>query len=72
MSDEKCTHCGHQGLEPGFLSDRQQPTFDVWVEGELERGLLGGPKLMGRPKWIVDAHRCPQCHHLELFARHQL
>ncbi|MGW0594231.1 hypothetical protein [Streptosporangium sp. NPDC002607] len=72
MSDGKCTQCGHQGLEPGFLADRQQAGFGIWVEGELERGILGGAKLMGRSKWVVDARRCPNCFHLELFAHHQL
>ncbi|WP_084008681.1 hypothetical protein [Planomonospora sphaerica] len=72
MSDGKCTHCGHQGLETGFLADRQQPGFGIWVEGELEVGLLGGAKMMGRPKWVVDARRCPRCYHLELFTSRQL
>ncbi|MEV1249601.1 hypothetical protein ACIBO2_26270 [Nonomuraea sp. NPDC050022] len=72
MSDGKCTYCGHQDLEPGFLADHQQPGFGVWVEGELERGIFGGAKLVGRPKWLVDARRCPQCSHLELFASRQL
>ncbi|WP_327087891.1 hypothetical protein OIE66_37100 [Nonomuraea sp. NBC_01738] len=46
----------------------QTPGFAVWVEGEMERGIFGGVKLMGRPKWQVEAYRCPHCSHLELFA----
>ena len=74
MPDRKCTRCGHEGLEPGFISDAQAqtPGFAVWVEGEMEVGFFGGVKLRGRPKWQVDAHRCPNCFHLELFANRQL
>lgn len=46
----------------------QSKGFAHWVEGALERGVFGGARLMGRPKWEVDAYRCPQCGHLELFA----
>ncbi|MEV0595013.1 hypothetical protein [Nonomuraea cavernae] len=42
--------------------------FSRWVEGRLERGIFGGAKLMGRPKWEITAYRCPSCFHLELFA----
>ncbi|MEV8636483.1 hypothetical protein AB0395_33035 [Streptosporangium sp. NPDC051023] len=77
MSDGKCTQCGHEGLEPGFISDPQthrpqRPGFAIWVEGELKRGFFGGVKLRDRPKWQVEAHRCPNCSHLELFANHLL
>jgi hypothetical protein len=70
MSDLHCTHCGAHGLEPGFIMDQGEHSkgFARWVEGGLERGLLGGARLMGRPKWEIDAYRCPSCHHLELFA----
>lgn len=70
MKDIRCTHCGAAGLEPGFLDDLGQGSrgFTSWVEGELERGLLGGARTMGRPRWLVDAYRCPLCDHLELFA----
>ncbi|TMR90811.1 hypothetical protein [Nonomuraea basaltis] len=70
MSELHCTHCGEGGLEPGFIMDQGEHSkgFARWVEGALERGLLGGARLMGRPKWEIDAYRCRYCHHLELFA----
>jgi hypothetical protein len=70
VADFRCTHCGETGLEPGFIKDGGEHAqgFAQWVEGELERGIFGGAKLMGRPKWQVDAYRCPRCFHLELFA----
>ncbi|WP_418963000.1 hypothetical protein [Streptomyces lavendofoliae] len=42
------------------------------MEGALARGPLGDARRMGRPKWQVDACRCPGCGHLELFARRQV
>jgi hypothetical protein len=69
MADLHCTHCGENGLEPGFIMDGgESKGFARWVEGALERGIFGGAKLMGRPKWEIDAYRCGHCHHLELFA----
>ena len=74
MSDGKCSQCGNEGLEPGFLSDAQAqtPGFAVWVDGELEQGVFGGVKLWGRPKFQVDAYRCPNCSHLELFTSYEI
>ena len=42
--------------------------FGRWVEGALEKGPLGGARLSGRPKRQIDAYRCPNCSHLELYA----
>ena len=72
MENLRCTHCGEEGLEPGFIMDQGEHSrgFARWVEGALERGVFGGARLMGRPKWQIDAYRCRSCHHLELFARH--
>ncbi len=66
----RCTHCGEGGLEPGFVGDFGEASrgFARWVQGALERGIFGGARLMGRPKWEIEAYRCPSCHHLELFA----
>ncbi|WP_336206301.1 hypothetical protein [Nonomuraea sp. LPB2021202275-12-8] len=71
MADLRCTHCGENGLEAGFIKDGGEHSagFASWVEGALKRGILGGAKLMGRPKWEIEAWRCPHCHHLELFTR---
>ncbi|MEU0662272.1 MULTISPECIES: hypothetical protein [Streptomyces] len=70
----KCGQCGNVGLEPGFIEDAGEHSrgYARWVEGALQRGPLGGARRMGRAKWQVDAHRCPACGHLELFARQQV
>jgi hypothetical protein len=57
------------GLEPGFVEDSGQGArgFARWVQGALGRGPPGGAELMGRPRRRIDAFRCPNCAHLELF-----
>ncbi|MFJ6632691.1 hypothetical protein ACIQMR_15060 [Streptomyces sp. NPDC091376] len=69
----KCTQCGTTDLEPGFVEDAGEHSrgYARWIAGPLERGILGGAKRMGRPRWQIDAYRCPKCGHLELFARQQ-
>ncbi|MFD4543608.1 hypothetical protein [Streptomyces bauhiniae] len=66
----RCTHCGTVGLEPGFVEDAGQSSrgYARWIQGALEKGIFGGAKRMGRPTWQIDAYRCPNCAHLELFA----
>ncbi|MGG8410394.1 hypothetical protein ACM614_29490 [Streptomyces sp. 12297] len=68
----RCTQCGTVGLESGFVEDagEHSPGFARWIAGTLERGLFGGARRWGKPKWQIDAFRCPQCSHLELFAGH--
>ncbi|WP_069467386.1 hypothetical protein [Actinacidiphila rubida] len=58
------------GLEPGFVEDSGQGTrgYARWIAGWLQRGPLGNAKRMGRPRWQIEAFRCPACGHLELFA----
>ncbi|MFD8825872.1 hypothetical protein ACFV1C_26425 [Streptomyces sp. NPDC059605] len=70
VNNIRCTQCGAVGLEPGFVGDLGQGSrgFTQWVAGALEKGLLGNAKLMGRPRWQIDAYRCPHCGHLEHFA----
>ncbi len=70
MNDIECTNCGAGGLEPGFITDSGEGSqgFSRWVQGALQRGPFGGAKVLGRPKWQVNAFRCPECRHLELFA----
>ncbi|WP_232734020.1 hypothetical protein [Kitasatospora sp. CB02891] len=70
----KCTHCGSSGLDQGFVEDRGEGSRGDarWIAGPLERGLFGGARRFGRPHFQIDAFRCPQCGHLELFARQQL
>lgn len=68
--DMKCTQCGATGLESGFIEDTGESArgYARWIPGPLERGIFGGAKKMGKPRWQIDAYRCPQCAHLELFA----
>jgi DNA-directed RNA polymerase subunit RPC12/RpoP len=69
-SEIRCTHCGTTALQPGFVEDRGQGSmgYTQWIAGALERGPLGNARRMGRPRSQIDAFRCPQCGHLELFA----
>lgn len=71
MDNMSCTQCATTGLEPGFIEDAGEHSrgYARWIAGPLERGILGGAKRMGRQRWQVEAHRCPSCGHLELFAR---
>ncbi|MFI6106643.1 hypothetical protein [Streptomyces sp. NPDC051310] len=71
MDTMTCGQCGRAGLEPGFIEDTGEHSrgYSRWIAGPLERGLFGGAKRMGRPRWQIDAFRCPDCGHLELFAR---
>ncbi|WSW90573.1 hypothetical protein OG714_12350 [Streptomyces sp. NBC_00989] len=70
MNNIRCAQCGAVGLEPGFVEDSGQGArgFARWIAGPLQRGSLGNAKRMGRPRWQIDAFRCPICAHLELFA----
>ncbi|MEU6894596.1 hypothetical protein ABZ934_22820 [Streptomyces sp. NPDC046557] len=70
MTEMRCTFCGAGAIEPGFVEDAGQgaPGYARWIAGPLERGLFGWPKRSGRARRRIDAWRCPQCGHLELFA----
>ncbi|GJF32063.1 hypothetical protein KNE206_47630 [Kitasatospora sp. NE20-6] len=70
MENLKCTQCGVPGLEQGFVEDTGEGSrgYARWIAGALERGIFGGAKRLGRPRWQIDAFRCPSCGHLELFA----
>jgi hypothetical protein len=70
----KCAACGASSLEPGFIMDSGQSAqgFSAWVQGELERGIFGGAKLMGRPKYVVESHRCTECYYLNQYAREEV
>ncbi|WP_370110074.1 hypothetical protein [Streptacidiphilus sp. MAP12-33] len=64
----RCTYCGAQDLEPGFLDDPRGSGATKWIAGRLERGPLGGARRLGRLRREVHALRCTTCGHLELFA----
>ena len=71
MAPERCTHCGSQALEPGFIEETGNAGsrgYARWIEGDLQLGVFGGAKRLGRQRWRIAAYRCPLCSHLELFA----
>lgn len=70
----RCTSCQHVGLDPGFVEDSGEGSRGDarWVAGAIERGFFGRAKRLGRPRMQIDAYRCPECGHLELFAAKQL
>ncbi|WP_255950855.1 hypothetical protein [Streptomyces odontomachi] len=74
MNTFKCTQCDTVGLTDGFIEDAGEHSrgYARWIEGALERGVFGGAKRMGRPRWQIEAYRCPKCGHLELFASNQV
>jgi hypothetical protein len=69
-SPTRCTHCGAEELELGFIEDRGQHSggYGRWVQGSLELGVFGGARRMGRQRRPIEAYRCSRCSHLELFA----
>ena len=66
---KKCTQCGCQRLEDGFIEDKSQGSHGYvrWIAGLLELGPMGGAKRIGRQRLAILAFRCPECGHLELF-----
>lgn len=68
--ERTCPSCGSGDLQEGFLEDSGEASkgFVRWIAGPLERGVFGGAKRAGRPRWVVDAHRCAMCSHVALFA----
>ncbi|WP_248964111.1 hypothetical protein [Sphaerisporangium perillae] len=67
----RCSQCDRRDLQPGFVEDSGEGSrgYARWIEGALERGVFGGAKRLGKPRWIIDAYRCTHCSHLEFFAR---
>lgn len=70
MTQPRCTQCGTEDLEPGFIEDAGEHSrgYARWIAGPLERGVFGGAKRLGRQRWQIDAWRCRRCGHLELWA----
>ncbi|MFA4083048.1 hypothetical protein [Mycobacteroides salmoniphilum] len=64
----RCTQCGTEGSEIGFLGDSGQAAAGHvwWVGGPLKVGFFGAKR--GGARRAIDAWRCPNCGHLELFA----
>lgn len=74
MAELTCSACGATGLAPGFIEDMGQGSqgYARWIEGPLERGVFGGASRFMRQRWEVEAWRCPNCAHLELFAPREI
>lgn len=55
MKQSRCTQCGTEGLEPGFIEDAGEHSrgYARWIAGPLERGIFGGAKRMGRQRWQI-------------------
>ncbi|MEU1516476.1 hypothetical protein ABZ490_30780 [Streptomyces sp. NPDC005811] len=70
----RCSQCQGFELEPGFVEDSGEHSrgYARWIPGPLQRGIFGGAKRLGRPRFQIDAYRCRACGHLELFAPHQV
>ncbi|WP_340384166.1 hypothetical protein U5640_40205 [Streptomyces sp. SS7] len=70
----RCTQCQGFELEPGFVEDSGEHSrgYARWIPGPLQRGIFGGARRLGRPRFQIDAYRCRVCGHLELFAPHQV
>ncbi|KUO07880.1 hypothetical protein AQJ58_33545 [Streptomyces sp. DSM 15324] len=70
----RCTQCQGFELEPGFVEDAGDHSrgYARWIPGPLQRGIFGGAKRLGRPRFRTDAYRCRACGHLELFAPHRV
>lgn len=69
MDDIHCSHCGGRELEPGFLEDSGSGSqgYMRWIPGELQTGMFGGARRLGKVRVQVDAYRCTGCSHLDLF-----
>ncbi|MCB9585649.1 MAG: hypothetical protein H6718_09635 [Polyangiaceae bacterium] len=81
----KCTACGGE-LETGYIPDTGELVSPraslmwaaVWVKGiaKARRGFFaamrgGGIDVRGEQPLAIEAHRCTECGHLELFANHE-
>jgi hypothetical protein len=68
VAERKCTHCGGTALEEGFIGENHDSDHVRWFSGPLTKGLFGAIKVKGRRRLNVEAWRCGDCEHLELFA----
>lgn len=67
-----CTRCGG-ALRQGFLEDKGDRGAIAasrvlsWIDGPGEKGVFGGAKVLGKNRYDVQAFRCENCGHLDLF-----
>lgn len=70
MADRCCSACQSPGVDPGFLEDEGGSRgYLRWIPGALERGPFGGAKRMGKRRYPVEARRCNECGHLDLYVK---
>jgi hypothetical protein len=69
MAGARCSACGGDELEPGFLEDSGEGSSgDVrWIRGPRELGFLGGTRRRGKQRYRVETYRCLNCSHLDLY-----
>lgn len=79
MSEQKsqCAKCAGQ-METGFVLDRNTvyvapaDNLLLWIEGEPERGILGGFKVAGKKTRELRADRCMSCGYVEFYASDEI
>ena len=70
MKSERCSKCGAEMVD-GYLVDRgdnHSARLPGWIEGEPEKGWLGGLKVWRKKRLEVVTRRCRKCGFLESFA----
>ena len=67
MSCPKC----NGDMEAGFVPDFSYGSVfcSSWVEGDAEKGWLGGVKTKNRTKIAITTYRCTNCGFLESYAQ---
>ena len=74
MANDGCSRCGGE-LHIGFLEDKGErgavgaSKVLAWIDGAAEKGAFGGARVLGKARYDVQAYRCGQCGHLDLFVR---
>jgi hypothetical protein len=64
-----CSECGgnmKMGYVPDYADKMSLQTF--WVEGRMEKGFLGFPKIKNRKQYDISAYRCERCGLLKFYA----
>ena len=64
-----CSACGWEQVEEGFVDDSGVSSLGYarWIPGALQRGIFGGARRMGMPRFQIVAARCTRCSHLDLY-----
>lgn len=65
----KCSGCGSDQQEHGFLYDTSEGASSCWVKADVGEAIWKvGLRISGRDSRIVHSFRCSRCGKLELFA----